>query len=422
MLLTVTDDGTLESAKNIEVKCEVAVTSSARGGAPQRQDSTQEGRSAGGVAILWLVEDGQHVEAGEKVVEFDPAAIKDQLNQQKSVVEKARALKIQAEQNHAAAEIAVREYREGTYLQAKQTADSAIQIAEQNLSSAQNALDSTQNMVRKGFATPLQLEADQFSVRRAQLDLDAANTARNVLEKFTYEKTLTQLEATSEAAAAQLKAETATLENEETRLHHLEQQLAKCTIVAPAAGMAVYANDNRSRWGSSEPQVAVGALVRDRQVILRLPDLSRMQVKTTVHESKVDQIYPGMPARILIQGRPFKGQVVSIANQPESQSFMAANVKEYATVVSIDGSPSGLRPGMTAEVTILLAEVKDGILLPVTAVAEKSTGFYAYVKTPTGIDQRALKLGKTNDTYIEILDGVKEGDVVIRNPRAVVLH
>jgi hypothetical protein len=42
------------------------------------------------------------------------------------------------------------------------------------------------------------------------------------------------------------------------------------------------------------------------------------------------------------------------------------------------------------------------------------------VKTPTGIDQRALKLGKTNDTYIEILDGVKEGDVVIRNPRAVV--
>ena len=133
----------------------------------------------------------------------------------------------------------------------------------------------------------------------------------------------------------------------------------KCTIIAPAAGMVVYANDNRSRWGSSEPEIYEGAVVRDRQSILRLPDLQNMQVKTTVHESKVDQIRPGMPAQILIQGKPFTGHVVSMANQPESQSFMSANVKEYATIVAIDGSPTGLRPGMTAEVTILIAEVKN---------------------------------------------------------------
>ncbi|MFO1095774.1 MAG: hypothetical protein U0992_21075 [Planctomycetaceae bacterium] len=48
-------------------------------------------------------------------------------------------------------------------------------------------------MVRKGFATPLQLEADTFAVERATLDLKAAGTAKNVLEKFTYEKTVKQL-------------------------------------------------------------------------------------------------------------------------------------------------------------------------------------------------------------------------------------
>ncbi|MFO1095775.1 MAG: hypothetical protein U0992_21080 [Planctomycetaceae bacterium] len=53
-------------------------------------------------------------------------------------------------------------------------------------------------------------------------------------------------------------------------------------------------------------------------------------------------------------------------------------------------------------------------------VVEKSRGFFAYVKTPASIEGARLKLGKTNDTYIEILDGVKEADVVIRNPRAVV--
>lgn len=398
LLLTVTDDGTLQSAANIEVKCEVA----------------------GGGTILWLVQDGKHVEAGEKLCELDPATITDQLNLQKSVYEKARALKIQAEQNLEAAQIAVREYREGTYVQSLQTADSAIQIAEQNLSGAQNTLDFTQKMVRKGFATPLQLEADGFAVKRSQLDLDAAKTAKRVLQDFTYEKTVKQLEATREAAAAQLKAESATFQNEEDHLKHLEEQLKKCTIFAPAAGMVVYANDDRSRWGSSEPAILEGAIVRDRQTILRLPDLKNMQVKTSVHESKVDQIYPGMPAKVLIQGRPFTGHVVSMANQPESQSFMSANVKEYATVVAIDGSPTGLRPGMTAEVTILIADVQDAITLPITAVVEKRNGYFAYIKTPTRIEERELKLGLTNDTYIEIKDGVKEGDVVVRNPRAVV--
>jgi hypothetical protein len=148
---------------------------------------------------------------------------------------------------------------------------------------------------------------------------------------------------------------------------------------------------------------------------LRLPDLNNMQVKTSVHESKVDQIRPGMPARILIQGRPFTGHVVSMANQPESQSFMAANVKEYATTVAVDGSPTGLRPGMTAEVTILIAEIENAVTLPITAVVEKRKGFFSYVKTAAGIEERALQIGLTNDTYIEIKDGVKEGDIVVRN-------
>jgi len=398
LLLTVTDDGTLQSAVNIEVKCEVA----------------------GGGTILWLVPDGMQIQAGDKVCELDPATITDQLNLQKSVYEKARALKIQAEQNLAAAKIAVREYKEGMYLQSVQTADATIQIAQQNLSSAQNTYEFTQKMVRKGFATPLQLQADKFAVDRAQLDLDAGNTAKRVLQDFTFEKTVKQLEATSEAAAAQFKAETATFQNEEDHLKHLEGQLNKCTIYAPAAGMVVYANDDRSRWGSPEPDIYEGAVIRDRQAILRLPDLKNMQVKTSVHESKVDQIRAGMPAKILIQGRPFTGHVVSMANQPESQSFMSANVKEYATTVAVAGSPTGLRPGMSAEVTILIAEVQDAVTLPITAVVEKRDGVFAYVKTPTGVEERELKIGVTNDTYIEIQDGVKEGDVVVRNPRAVV--
>lgn len=398
MLITVTDDGTLESGSNVDVKCEVA----------------------GGATILWIIPDGTEVEAGEKLVELDPSAITDQLNIQKSVYEKALATKIQSEQNLAAAEIAVREYREGMYLQSLQTAEAQIQIAQQNLSSAQNTLEFTEKMVRKGFATPLQVEADSFAVDRAQLDLDAAITAKRVLEDFTYEKTDKQLVAAQEAAAAQLRADTATLSNEEDHLKHLEKQLTRCVIYAPTKGMVIYANENRSRWGNSDPDIFEGATVRERQAIIRLPDLKNMLVNTTVHESKVNQIHPGLPARIIIQGKAHTGRVVSIANQPEAQGFLSANVKEYGTKVAIDGSAGNLKPGMTAQVEILIAEIKDAVTLPVTAVVEKASGFKCYVKTGKGYEERELKLGQTNDTYIEILDGVKEGDIVVRNPRAVV--
>src|SRR5262245_17577380 len=148
LLVTVTEDGNVESANNVDVKCE----------------------EAGGGTILWIVEDGKLVEKGEEIVRLDQSTIEDQLNAQKIVYNKARDSMIQAKEDHDAAEIAVNEYREGTFHKDMQAAESQIKIAMENLRSAQNVLDHTQRMTRKGFATPLQLEADTFAVQRAQLD------------------------------------------------------------------------------------------------------------------------------------------------------------------------------------------------------------------------------------------------------------
>lgn len=398
MLITVTDDGNVESASNIDIKCEVE----------------------GGGTILWIVQDGSQVQAGDELVRLDTAVIENEYTLQNSVTEKARATKIQSEQNLTAAEIAVKEYKQGLYIQAVQTADAAIKIAEQNLTSARNTLEFTERMVRKGFATPLQRESDQFAVERAQLDLDAAITSKSVLEDFTFEKTVKQLEATSEAAAAQLRADTATLKNEEDKLKKLERQLAACVIKAPQNGMVVFANETRGRSGTSEATIQEGAQVRFTQSIIKLPDLSRMQVRMTVHESKVDQIKTGMPARITIQGKDYKGSVVSVNNQPEPSSWFAASVKEYATTVTIEGEQRGLRPGMTAAVEILLAHVKDALTIPVSCVVEQRGKFYGWVIVDGRYQRRELVLGRTNDSFLEVIDGVKEGDIVLRNPRAIV--
>ena len=114
MLITVTEDGSLESASNLDIKCQVA----------------------GGSSILWIVPDGSTVKAGDKLVELDSSVIEESVNTQKIAYEKARSTKIQAEKNFEVAKLAVDEYLKGTYKQGLQDADKLITISMENLRSA----------------------------------------------------------------------------------------------------------------------------------------------------------------------------------------------------------------------------------------------------------------------------------------------
>lgn len=398
LVITVTEDGNIESGSNTDIKCQVA----------------------GGSSILWIVEDGKEVQEGDKLVELDASALEDQINSQKIVYNKARTTLIQAQKDHQVALISVDEYLQGTLKQELETADTNITIAEENLRSAQNALDYSERMFQRGYISELELESQQFAVKRAQLELNSANTAKEVLEKFTKVKTLEDLQSQVETAEASVESEQAAFNLEEAKLKRLETQLENCTIVAPHDGMVVYANE-RSRFGQQSSTIEEGAVIRERQTILRLPDLSAMQVKVKVHESRVEDLSRNMRARINIQGRTFQGVVTSIANQPEPTSWFQGEVKEYATIVRIDGEPEGLKPGMTAEVEILISHLTDVLTLPVSAVVEQRGGYFAWARTDQGeIQRRPLMLGMTNDEFVEIRDGVVSDDEIIRNPRAVV--
>ncbi len=402
LLVTVVAAGNMESAKNIDVKCQVA----------------------GGTSILKIVAEGTEVEAGELLVTLDSSTIEDQLNAQKINLGKAQASKIQAEENHGAAEIAVQEYAEGTFVKELQTSEANISIAKENLRSSENLLEHTRKMARKGFVTSLQVEADEFSVERSKLELDSAKTAKDVLEKFSRKKMLKELEAKREAAAALVTSEQAGFDGEQTKAKRLERQLANCAIKAPQNGIVIYANDQgggRGMGSSSGVKIEEGATVRESQTILRLPDLSNMQVKMTVHESKVERLKVGMPANVKISDREFQGKIVSIANQPEPGSWMNSNLKEYATIVKIGGEADGLKPAMTAEVEVLIADLSDVLTVPVSCIVEQGGKFNAWVVSgPNKFERHPLTVGLTNDKVFEIKDGLKEGDVVLLNPKAMV--
>lgn len=401
LVVTVTEDGNVQSASNVELKCQVE----------------------GGSQILSIIPEGTQVTRGTELVRLDSAPIEEQITQQKIQYETARSADIEQEENFAVATIAVKEYVEGTYLQELQTADANIVIARENLKSAQNILEHSEKMFRKGYINQLQLETSRFAVQRAQLDLDTYLTARKVLAEYTREKREKELVSAREAAHAGMMAKKAATELEKSKLDRLTEQLKRCVIIAPQDGMVIYANDS-NRWGNQQTLIEEGATVREFQTIIKLPDLSRMEVKALVHESKVEMIKEGMTADVRIRDRQMKGKVVSVASQPEQTSFFSAQVKEYATIVNIDDAAEALlKPGMTAEVEILISRLDDVISVPLLGVVELGGETYCFLKTGKAdpwYEKRRVVAGINNDSFIEIKDGLAAGDAVILNPRATI--
>jgi len=396
--VSISVEGNLSSGTNAELKCQVL----------------------GGARIISIVPDGTHVTAGTELVQLDRSSFDQALDAERILYERAVATQIQAEQDYQAAAISMKEYLEGTYNKDLQAAKELIIVAQQNLDTDNNVLSHTERMYRKGFVTALQLEADKFAVEHGQLDLDAAVLAKKVLEEFTRAKTLKQLEAVRDAADARRRSEQANVNLEKTKVDRIRGQLKYCIIKAPQRGMVVYANDPDRRDRSDAPQIEEGAMMRERQTIIRLPDLNDMQVETTVHESHVPHIRPGMPAHIEILGRAWHGHVKSIASRPTPPSRYSTPTKNYTVFVALDGNLAGLRPGMTAQVEILLADEHDVCTVPVTAVVEQRDQYYAWVKQPSGPQKRIVTLGTTDDKVIEIKSGLAVGDEVILYPRATV--
>jgi HlyD family secretion protein len=392
LTISVTEEGSLASAENVDIVCGVA----------------------GGATVVWLIEDGARVTEGMEIVRLDDSTLAENATAQKIAFEKARAAMIQAEKDHAAATIAVEEYREGTFKKELRMAESSLTAATERLQATRNTLAYGERMFRKGYIAPQQLDAQKSAVERAELDRGTAEIALDVLTRFTKPKMITELESVRDAAAARLASERAALELEQVKLDRLTAQLAKCVVKAPKDGLVIYANDrNRDR----ESEIKAGAMVSEGKTILRLPDLSKMRADVEVHESKVDRIRPGMPARIRVQGRAFTGEVTAVANRPQSNWLSTA--KKYVVEVRIDGNTEELRPGFTAEVEIIVADLRDVIAVPVATVIEQRGEYVVAVRHADRIERRSVTLGQSNDKLVEVRAGIEPGETLVLNPRSV---
>jgi RND family efflux transporter MFP subunit len=198
--------------------------------------------------------------------------------------------------------------------------------------------------------------------------------------------------------------------------------MEKTVIKAEQDGIVAYSND---RYWDPASQIREGATVYSRQRIFSLPDMTRMQVKVQIHESLIKKIKAGQKAEVRVDAFPnvvFVGTVKSVSQLADSDSsWRSGGIKQYTTIVTIDDIMSlELKPGMTAEARILVGDLKNVLVVPVAAVAEHKGEFFAFVEEPGdgGIKRRKVKIGENNEKLVEVLDGLKDGDVVALDAHA----
>lgn len=412
-----------------------------------------------------LVEDRQQVEAGDFIAgdmlcELDSSALNDKEKQQQIDVTTARAdlekatksLEIQEstnESNQAAAELAeelaqldLEKYMAagGEYEQQKETILGDIKKFEEEQAMAQEEYEKVRDQARRGYTNLNNLEAARIKVTQQKILLDVKSSELNLLEKFTKKRTESELKQMAkesvretkrvqlegEAQMAGLKADYGardlTLQVEEEKLERLIRQIKACRLIAPQGGEVVYASQASRR---SEPVVIEeGATVRERQAVINLPDLDQMKVDARIHESRISRISIGQPVEIFIDAvtnTTFHGILETVSSVPVPGTWPNTDLKEYEAGIRITDSKElvrKLKPGMTAEVRIIVDDREDDVLqVPVQSAMSIADKYFTYVVQGSKAERRELVIGDANDEFLEILDGIAVGDRVVMNPR-----
>ncbi len=313
---------------------------------------------------------------------------------------------------------------------------------------------------------------ENFLRQRESTDL----TSKLDVARIGLDKATRQAHAKEVQAEASRKTKYSVYNQEVEKLHDIEEQIRDTKLYSPQDGMAVYYKENGGRFGNStDGMIVQGAQVKENQKLLRIPDLRKMQVNTRVHEAMISRIRgddrqptgyldalrvgllaspdamnrlvmasevvqttlrdrnhdkeyvlasPGQKARVRIDAFPDRvltAHVRTVAAVASQNDWMSADVKVYQTLVTVDESVDGLKPDMSAEVTIEVDPPQEPVLcVPIQSVvggAEAGPKRRVYVMAAAGPEERVVELGLFNDKMVEVRSGLLEDDMVILNPK-----
>ncbi|MDP2167600.1 MAG: efflux RND transporter periplasmic adaptor subunit [Thermodesulfovibrionales bacterium] len=322
-----------------------------------------------------LVEEGAIVKAGSLIAELDPEDAKLSLRMSLASYERA---------GYALDEM--RAMLEPFRIEV----ETGIQKAGATLKEAEKRLLKLRDLKEKGFVSELELDAVERDCDISKAAYEAALSGRKGLL----------------GKAEGVKAVEAALKEAFNALELSRLNYAYSFIKARISGVV-----------SSRP-VKLGETVLKGAPIAVLTEMDSLYIEAFIDEADVGKVKIGQEVHVSMDAYPektFGGKVymispVVLGGRHETRTFeVRTRLKEKGIVV---------KPGMSADVEIVVDRVEDALIIPSQAVIEKKGSQYVFIKEGRRAVMRKVKTGLSNWTYTEIVSGIREGEEAITNPDA----
>ena len=435
LTIGVTSSGTIQSRDKVVLKSEL------------------EGNNV----VIWVVDEGVNVKAGDLLLEFDSAALVNKRNEQEITVattegnliisqEKLEVTKgdcdanlLEREVDVTLAKMKLEKYEKGDYPQEERTHAADIALADEEVQRAAEKLEWSQRLAKEGFLTRTELQADELALRRKEIALETAKTKMDVLTNYTVVQQRATNESTLRKATRALartkwqnksiirQVETEIIQRTRerdratNRLAELDFQISKSKIYAPTNGVVLYASTvqiSRRRWWIRP--LAVGETAVQRQELIYIPLDTGMIVEIMVPEASLNKLAVGMPANVKVDAFPdrvFHGKLAKIGILPDGQSAqLNPDLKMYKCELECDFSDVVIRPGMSCDVELVKDSFEKVLYCPMQCVTRIDGVPHVYVRAGQEWLPRQVEVGLDNNRMIHLVSGVAAGDMIMMAP------
>lgn len=203
----------------------------------------------------------------------------------------------------------------------------------------------------------------------------------------------------------------AAIEKQKININDLQEKLKQLTVTAPFDG--VFSSDFANKKTNVLASYPAGSKIEKQTQLGAVASLDYMQLPVQVDELDLGNVKVGMKATVRvdsISGKIYQGEV----NQVSTVGTTTNGVTFFDVGISVKNDGQ-LRNGMTATAEIIVQDKKDILLLPIEALQQQQGKRYVTLMKPDGTkeEKHEIKIGIRNKTFIEVTEGLKEGDKVV---------
>ena len=363
-------------------------------GTLQAVTTVQVGTQVSGAISELYADFNSQVKKDQIIARLDPSQFQAQLEQANATWLGAQA-NVQAAQNNVLA------------------SDAGVQSAQANadrtdaaVKDAQIAFDRTQQLVQLGAAPAMDLPTAQSTLSQASAQKQQAIAQVN------------QAKAQAQATRSQVNQAQAQAAQAKASVDVAKVNLDRTVIKAPIDGVVVARNVDVGQTVAASLQAPVIFLIAN--------DLTRMQVLANIDEADVGQLTQNSKVSFTVDAYPsdvFRGRVSQVRLAPQT----VQNVVTYTAVIDVANPDLKLKPGMTATVTLVVAESDQALAVPNTALrfrpdtlpanppapAKGNRGPMVWKVVNGTLTPVPVQTGITDGVRTEIVGGdLKEGDAL----------